>query len=227
MKYTNRELWLADFSKECVKLFADVRELGKFDNGIKLDLKDVRITCGFPPNYRKSTRAVAEGKYSAMGVCFPKVTGRPYKQIFILPDWCNNKDIVNLGGVVIHELIHAIDNCVSGHGKAFRDMAIAVGLEGSMRSTKPGAHLSSWIRKTAKKLGKYPEGTWVHSTAKQTTRMLKLTCSEFDGDCGVVARMSTSQIDSGVPLCRCTTKSQIEEFSDLSYFEMRVHGYHG
>ena len=213
MKYTNRELWLADFSKECVKLFADVREIGKFPNGIRLNLKDVRITCGFPPHYRKSSKRVVKGNYSAMGVCFAKTKDRPFKQIFILPDWCNNKDIVNLGGVVIHELIHAIDNCKNGHGKAFRDMAVAVGLEGQMRSTEPGAHLSAWIRKIAKKLGKYPEQGWVHSTHKPGSRSNKIECwrgSEELG-CESIARMSQSRIDQGLPVCQCTTEKDLEE----------------
>lgn len=203
MKYDQREKWLCDFAKASISLFADAKDLLTFPKGIKLDLNDVRITCGFPPNYRKSQRVGMKNKYSAMGVCYPKTELRPYKQIFILPDWCNNKDIVNLGGVIIHELIHAIDNCKSGHGKAFRDMALAVGLEGQMRSTKPGTKLSAWIRKTAKKLGKYPQGEWVHSRAKQSTRMLKIQCPKVDGDCGAIARMSNSQIEDGTPICRC------------------------
>ena len=213
MKYTNRELWLEDFSKECVKLFKDSKDLFKFPKGIKLDLRDIKITCGFPPHFRKSSQVGRAGNYSAMGVCFGKTKDRPFKQIFILPDWCNNKDIVNLGGVLIHELIHAVDNCVNGHGKEFRDMAVAVGLEGQMRSTRPGADLSVWIRKIAKKLGKYPEQGWIHSKHKPGSRSLKIECWRGAGvmGCEAIARMSQSQINQGTPICRCTKEHDIEE----------------
>ena len=223
-KNTNRETWLNEFAQECVGLFAGAKDMFNFPKGIKLNLNDVRITCGFPPNYRKSQR-VSNGNYSAMGVCFPKIKGRPYKHIFILPDWCNNSDIVNLGGVIIHELVHAIDNCKSGHGKAFRLMATAVGLEGKMTATEPSPKLAKWIRKTAKKLGKYPEGQWIHSGAKQTTRMLKVVCPQVKYDCGAVLRMSTKQISEGLPICRCFTKDDLEEYNYLETFEMHPIGY--
>ena len=199
----NRELWLNGFAEESIKLFANAKDMINFPKGIKLDLKDVRITCGFPPSYRKSTKATMQGRYSAMGVCYAKTKERPYKQIFILPDWCNNKDIVSLGATLLHELVHAIDNCKSGHGKNFRLMATAIGLEGKMTSTHAGAELTKWIKKTAKKLGKYPQGVWIHGKAKQTTRMLKIECPKVDGDCGAIARMSSSQIEDGTPICRC------------------------
>ena len=104
-------------------------------------------------------------------------------------------------------------------------MATAVGLEGQMRSTEPSPKLAKWIRKVAKKLGKYPEGQWIHSKAKQSTRMLKVVCPQVKGDCGAILRMSTKQISKGLPICRCFTKDELEEYTYIETLEMHPIGY--
>lgn len=222
MKYKNREKWLMDFAKECVSLFAESKHMTQFPTGIKLNPNNIKFTCGFPPNMREK-QAMSDNNrmYSARGVCYEKAQDIEKKNhIFIIPDHCHQQDVVQLGSTTIHEMIHAVDNCQSGHGKAFRDMAVAIGfLTGkkpnggsySMRSTEASPKLIRWIKKTAKKLGAFPQKKWVHRGTKQSTRMIKLVCPDRNYPCESIVRMSQKTLNIGRPICGCTSDDRIQE----------------
>lgn len=59
--------------------------------------------------------------------------------------------------VLVHELIHASDDCRSGHGAWFRAWARAVGLEGPFPSTHAGPQLQRQLQPLVRGLGRYPE----------------------------------------------------------------------
>lgn len=66
-------------------------------------------------------------------------------------------DALTILAVLVHELIHASDDCRSGHGPWFRAWARAVGLEGPFPSTKAGPRLRRQLRPIAQGLGRYPD----------------------------------------------------------------------
>jgi len=99
--------------------------------------------------------------------------------------------------VLAHELDHATVGTAVGHGKAFKQCALAIGLVGPMRATTAGPEFSAWAQALFKCIGPYPAG-YLTDTPKQGTRMLKCECSA----CGYIARVSQKWLTlSGPPIC--------------------------
>ena len=81
-------------------------------------------------------------------------------------------------------------------------MAIAVGLEGQMRSTTSTDRLIQYFKdEIISKIGKYPhkETTAPTNRKKQGTRMIKVSCAN---DCGFQYYTSQKQIES-IEDCTC------------------------
>ncbi len=55
-------------------------------------------------------------------------------------------------GILVHELVHAALPPDAKHGKAFRDAALRIGLEGPMRHALPGAVLKERLTQLPKLL---------------------------------------------------------------------------
>jgi len=105
-------------------------------------------------------------------------------QIVITPNYDGStiKGSMEILGTLVHELVHAVDNCVSGHGKAFKDCALSVGLLPPMRSTPESEELKEWLRKNiVDKLGLFPHQKVTLGGKKQSVRNIKVecTCCEF------------------------------------------------
>ena len=87
-------------------------------------------------------------------------------------------------------MVHAIQrhlygNEVQPHGKEFRKIALAVGLQGKMTATTESPELKIQIEKWIKEVGKYPHSKVNFETRKkQSTRMLKLECEH----CGFICK---------------------------------------
>lgn len=116
------------------------------------------------------------------------------------------EDGVRVVDVLIHELIHAQLPIDAGHGKQFREVALAVGLTGKMTATVATPELKEKIEKWVKKVGEYPHSSFdVSKSKKQTTRMLKVMCVSQYTECGggnYKARMSRKLIENfGCPVC--------------------------
>jgi hypothetical protein len=123
----------------------------------------------------------AKGGVKTLGQCFNKVShAGGINQIIITPyyDGSTIKGSLDILGTLVHELVHAVDDCVSGHGKAFKDCALAVGLTGPMRSTGESEELKEYLRKNIlDKLGLFPhKKVTLNGTKKQTTRNIKVAC---------------------------------------------------
>ena len=119
-----------------------------------------------------------------LGMCFNKASSKKgINQIIITPslDGETIKGTLRILDVLAHELVHAVDDLKSGHKKAFKDCATAIGLIGQMRSTKASKELNEWLRKNiVDKLGKFPHAEVTLSGKKQTTRNIKVSCDCCD-----------------------------------------------
>ena len=57
---------------------------------------------------------------------------------------------------LLHELIHAADDCASGHKGAFAEAATRLGFDGPMTRTPPGIELAAEVITLAEALGPFP-----------------------------------------------------------------------
>ena len=109
-------------------------------------------------------------------------------------------DVVEALSVLAHELIHTILPKGTGHGAAFRKIAVAIGLAGPMTGTHAGPALVAKLQKIVDRLGKFPHARLsIADRKKQTTRMIKVECL----DCGCILRGSRAALEIGAPYCAC------------------------
>jgi hypothetical protein len=150
--------------------------------------------------------------------------------IFISPEMNDSARVLD---VLIHELIHAADDCKSGHKGDFEKAAKALGLTGKMTATVASDELREAMTVLAEELGPYahatlfpmgkplppqapepgaevPAGTVpkIHSgPKKQGTRMVKLVCAHADCECGgYTVRTTEKWIAIGMPSCPAQRK---------------------
>lgn len=201
--HKTRESWLMEAVDHVTELFAQTKEEGE-----PVQVPPVRISCGFPAgNVRKTIGQCWEAKASEDGV----------HHVFVSPVL---SDPVQIIGVIIHELCHAIDDCQSGHVGRFRKLAEQMGLEGKMTATHVGAGLEDLLKPIVQTLGEYPHSKLdlgMSPVKKQKARMLKASCKEVidvarDGDfegydaragetCGYNIRTTQKWLDVAVPTC--------------------------
>ena len=171
--------------------------------GFNINLKDVRVSCGFPSTGWKGKRS---------GECHG-THNNGNNEIFIHPKL---SDSVRVAGVLAHELVHAYDDCKNGHGPAFRKVAVAIGLEGKMTATTESEELVKMLEKIIKKIGKYPHKEMTApSRKKQGTRMIKVICPECNE---YHVRMSKTMYLLAAPSC-----GYCVETADISPFELKMH----
>ena len=187
-----RELWL----QNAVELLGR-----KVFAGIDVELPPVRVSIGWP------SRGGTGSKNKVIGQCWKSsVAGDGVSQLFISPVLgAGGKDpveMIKLLGVLVHELIHAADDCESGHKGAFAKMARAIGLEGKMTATTVGVELAGKLGYILAELGPFPHAAlnpfeMEQQRPKQTTRMIKLVAP----DCDYTVRTTRKWIEEGLPKC--------------------------
>lgn len=183
----NREAWL----NRAIELFR-----GRLfaQNGLTIPA-NVRISVGFP----KGTRG--KGVHS-IGQCWAvDNSADKHSEIFIHPELADPCRVLD---VTAHELVHVVKGHEAGHGKLFKQAAVAIGLEGKMTATVASAKLNAVLADYAKHLGPYPHAALIaggegSGPKKQGTRMLKVLCPA----CGYTVRTSAKWIDVGLPTCPC------------------------
>jgi hypothetical protein len=184
-----REEWLNKV------LHRHVAKLLKDKAGVTLP-KDCKVSVGFPGGGSARSR---------IGECWPRVRSSiGVNEIFLNPSM---RDVPKLVDVLVHESIHAADDCASGHRGFFRKTALAVGLTGKMKSTVAGPELQKWIAEVIAKMPAFDYGSLdLTGRKKQTTRQLKLSCDE----CGAIWRMSAQWVEL-VKCCPCCGGNEVEE----------------
>ena len=152
-----------------------------------------------------------------LGQCYPTTLhdgGINLIKITPAYDGSSLEGTLDILGTLVHELVHAVDNCVSGHGEAFKRCALAVGLLPPMRRTPE----SEWLRelmtnKIVKKLGLFPHQKLRSGGARQGTRNLKVSCD----CCGFSFRTSKMNINRLPSYIPCPTGCGGEMDNDRGY----------
>lgn len=183
-----REAWLTAAVDALRPLFTEV--------GAQVPAR-VRVTVGFPGGRGPKTRTIGQC-WSTAAVADGVST------MFISPVL---DDPVIILSTLVHEMVHAVDDCKNGHKKPFATIATAVGLTGKMTSTVAGDALRERLAAIADDLGPMDHGAINPNVGRkvQSTRMLKVEC----GDCGCVIRMTRKWLDdAGAPTCACGTRMQ-------------------
>ena len=182
---TTREQWLGSLVDALRPTFA----------GLGSPLPDrVRVSCGWPSKSALSSKARRIGEaWSA------RCSEDGAHETFLSPALA---DPVEVGAVLVHELVHHAVGVEHGHRAPFARLAKAVGLLGPMRATSAGPELRERLHALAESIGPYPHGALVagNGRKKQATRMLKVACAE----CGCLVRMTRQWLDTvGAPTCAC------------------------
>ena len=188
-KTVNRETWLQLANEKLQKKV--------FDKANLIIHHDVKISVGFPLGYR------AGCKNETVGVCHPRShSDAGVNEIFINP---TRDDGLEILGTLVHEDIHAIDDCQDGHGAKFRSMALACGLTGKMTATTNSPELEETLQEIILELGDYPHAKVKAYKKKQSARMIKHVCSH---DCGAIIYASRKQSEENPVLCASCTISE-------------------
>tara|TARA_R110002020_G_scaffold219343_4_gene427246 strand:+ start:3357 stop:4040 length:684 start_codon:yes stop_codon:yes gene_type:complete len=175
MKNINRETWLNFMIDKAVPLFDD--------NGFKIsDIRNkLKVSCSMMVGQRKSSKFKAIGQHLP-----PNWSANKNHEMLISPTLIDSVQVV---GVLIHEMVHAIQSYmyhdkkgnlnVKPHGKEFRKIALSVGLQGKMTATTESPELKIKIEKWIAEIGcQYPHDKInFDDRKKQSTRMLKVECS--------------------------------------------------
>jgi hypothetical protein len=95
-----------------------------------------------------------KGKRSrARSECRHPTSSNPFYRIIIRPDVDDPIDVL---GLLVHELVHALLPPEAKHGKAFRNIALPIGLEVKRRETVPVPHLRRRLEAIAHIIGAFP-----------------------------------------------------------------------
>ncbi len=171
-----REAWLLEAVQVVTPIFQEQGHV----------VPKVRVSCGFP----------STGKDRHIGQCWAKeISEGDINEIFISPKL---DDPVEVLDTMIHELVHAVDNCKNSHGPAFKKIALSIGLEGQMRGAHAGEKLLIRLREIAKPLGPYP-----HKKLKFQMKVSiykprpRAVCKE----CGYQINVLKKWLHYGPPLC--------------------------
>jgi hypothetical protein len=148
----------------------------------------VKVSIGFP-----STGA--KGRH--LGQCWgSKASEDGINQIFIAP---NQSDPVEVLDTLTHELVHAVDDCKSGHGEGFKKIATDVGLIGPMRSAGAGQQLKQDLIKIAQALGHFPHARLLiaRGASRAGIKRPGAKCAK----CGYEVVMMKRYLEYGPPVC--------------------------
>lgn len=165
--------------------------------------ENIRVTCGWPSQGAKAK------KKRRIGECWgDDRSDDGHFEIFISPLLAEH---VEVGAVLVHELVHTAVGIEAGHKAPFRKVATAMGLEGKMTATSPSKELEESLTLVAAEIGRYPHAklTFSNKPPTQGTRMIKVQCP--DPGCGYILRTTQKWIDVGLPTCCCGKQMETEE----------------
>ena len=178
MSEINREQWLMQAVEHLAPLFERA--------GYAMPI--VKVSIGFPSTGSK-------GRH--LGQCWStKSAVDGVNQIFIAPHLPTPLDVLD---TLVHELVHAVDDCESGHGENFKKIAIDVGLKGPMRSAGAGEWLKQDLIRIVDKLGAFPHGrlSLPVRTMQKAPKRPGAKCAK----CGYEVVMLKKHLALGPPIC--------------------------
>lgn len=184
-----REAWLLNAANALRPLFEALGE----------EVPALRVSVGWPGGRGK--------KGSVIGQCWSKASSTDeVASLFISPVLI---DPLTILATLAHEIVHAIDDCESGHRGRFTKIAKGLGLEGPMTATTAGAELTETLKEIAADLGEFPHAAMTgggtgSGPKKQGTRMLKVECPED----GYTVRTTAKWLAVGTPVCPCGTEME-------------------
>ena len=149
---------------------------------------DVRVTCGFPGGGSPMRR---------IGECWPRGrSAHGVNEVLINPTVADSLMALDVLG---HELLHAVDDCQSGHGTGFSRASRMVGYSGGKRSAIESPEAKKLAARIIKSLGAYPHGevALVKKTRNASHGLHKLECG-----CGNSVYATAKKLeDFGFPSC--------------------------
>lgn len=191
-KFKTREQWLEAAVKEISKsIFAPKN----------IEVPAVRVSVGWPGGRGK--------KQGVVGQCFASMSATDkVSQIFVSP--AVDKTLYVLA-TLAHELVHAVDDCKSGHKKDFIKIAREIGFEPEWTSSENRSDaLTENLQAVAEQLGEFPHAA-IRQEERPTTQrtyMLKLVCQHDDE---YKLRLTQKMLDEyGAPICPCHREEMIE-----------------
>ena len=136
-QHTTREAWLLAAVELLRPLFA----------AKGFSVPPCQVSCGFASTGTRSGH---------VGQCWStKSASNELNQIFIAPTLKSSYEVLD---TLVHELVHAVDNCENKHGKEFKKIALKMGMKGPMRSAEAGRELKVTLTSQLDTLGPYPHG---------------------------------------------------------------------
>ena len=148
----------------------------------------VKVSIGFPSTGSK-------GRH--LGQCWStKSAVDGVNQIYIAPHLPTALDVLD---TLVHELVHAVDDCESGHGENFKKIALDVGLKGPMRSAGAGEWLKQDLIRISESLGNFPHGR-LSLPIRSSQKVPKRPGAKCD-KCGYEVVILKRYIHLGPPIC--------------------------
>jgi hypothetical protein len=170
-------------------------------NAVALGLAPLFKEVGAPLPQRFRVTMSLTKKKTAVGTCYdPSCSADGTTEILVRLD---RFDPVEIAAILAHELVHAAVGVQARHGPRFRRVALAIGLEGHMTATVPGAAFLQRLEPVLLSVGPLPHAALNFNgprsgPKKQATRLLKAECAE----CGYTVRVTkTWVLCAGAPLC--------------------------
>lgn len=172
-----RENWLQDAVEQLKPIFSI--------QGYQVP--DVQVSIGFTSRGMHSNH---------VGQCWSQAQARDeLNHIFLVP---NIDDPVEILDTLVHELVHAVDDCRSGHGRPFKKIATRIGLEGPMRNAHANKALRMKLAEIAQFLGPLPHAALIPQPRRRVSfTRPKARCSQCDYEVPMLKRF----LEYGPPLC--------------------------
>ena len=176
-QHTTREAWLLAAVALLRPLFA----------AKGFSVPPCQVSCGFASTGTRSGH---------VGQCWSiKSASNELNQIFIAPTLKSSYEVLD---TLVHELVHAVDNCENKHGKEFKKIALKMGMKGPMRSAEAGPELKVTLTSLLDTLGQYPHGHLKVGMRKAPRRdRPRAKCKH----CGYQVPMLKKFLTYGPPIC--------------------------
>jgi hypothetical protein len=177
--YGTREQWLEAGTEMVASVF----------EAAGLELPPVKVSCSWPGGGSARKR---------VGECWSRNSSSSgINEIFISP--LIAKPVVALD-ILVHELVHAYDDCQNGHKAAFIRIARQVGLEGKPTSCHAGPELLATLEIIAAELGTYPHtGMRLRAPKSPVQGDIRCKCNS----CALVFRAAKKWADAGLVCPAC------------------------